>query len=378
MRVENAAAEEVADDLNPAFQPFRFTVTKPLAQGRVRLLTLAGFAQWLSETPSGLVQVARLETPFETGLFRVGNWTDEQAFEPTQRAKSPRTLVRETQQRRDVPDDIRAWLVPDETQPDWDDPVFCVWATRATRACLMAIATEVNAGSDFSFRGNAQLTIGEPEAGYKPPMRQFWQLQRTVSWIYENPSETETRFRLINYELGRLGRSSNVAITDVLEYMGVALESAKLAFQYSLAKVSSDTAKSLSDLRKSLSEETSRLSEMVRQVISAVSGVVFVGIGLIAARFSTSTPKLALIIMGFVLCCYVFFVIRSGKNHIAQQRNMRTVWRKRLYGYISDNDYKAMILDPAGKSEDQFHSAALWGGFVTGGIALAILAAVCL
>lgn len=378
VRVENAATEEVLAALDPAFEPFRITITKPVVEGRTRLLTLSGFSDWLSGNPSGIVQVARCSAPFITGLFRVDDWLGHADFEPAQRSKSPRLLVRETQQQRVVPDDVRAWLSEEASAPDWDEPTFRIWARKATLACLMSVATEVNAGADLTFRGTAQLTIQQPDPAYVPTERQFWHLQRTVSWVYENPSETETRFRLINYELGRLGRSANVAIQDVLEYVGIALESAKLAFQYSLAKISSDTAKSLSDLRKSLSEETARLSEIVRQVTTAVSGTIFIGIGLVAARFSTDTPPIALFVMGLVLCGYVGLIIYSGYKQITYQREMRIVWRERLYGYISNDDYKRMILDPAGKSESQFHSAALIGGAVTLIIFLAIILSVSL
>lgn len=375
VRVENAAAEMI-DELNPAFAPFRFTITKPDFPGRTRILTLTGFSQWLRIEPLGLVQVARSQAPFETGSFRIGDWADVETFEPAQRAKSPRSLVREMQQQRVVPDDIRPWIISETLQPEWNDPTFQAWVEISTVQCLRSLATEVNAGSGFTFRGNAQLTVQEPEDDFRPPLNFFGNLQRAVRWVYENPSETETRFRLMNFEFGRLGRSPSVCINDVLDYSAVALESARLAFQYSLSKVSSESARALSDLRKSLSEETSRLSEMIRQVITAVSSAVFIGIGLIAARFSTNTPKLALVVMGFVLCGYVTLVIWSGHKHIKMQQEMRMTWRERLYGYISNNDYKKMILDPAGKAENHFHCSAYIGGGVTAAIAIAILIAV--
>lgn len=372
VRVENAAAEEVVDDLNAAFQPFRLTVSKPEIEGRVRLLTLCGFDRWLSGDPVGAVQVARCQRPFETGLFRVGDWTDDGEFEATQRSKSPRALVREMQQNRVVPDDIRPWLARDMAQTDWNDPIFQVWAKHATLACIMALATEVNAGTQISFRGSAQLTIDHPDVGYLPSASRFAFLQKLVEWVYENPSETETRHRLSSFELGRLGRSGNVDVDNVLEYSPIALESAKLAFQYSLAKISSDTSKSLAELRKSLSDETSRLSEMIRQIIAAVSGTVFVGIGLIAARFSTDTPPAALSIMALVLVAYVVFVVYSGHKQIVNQRKMRRIWREKLYGYISDDEYKKMVLDPADETEDQFNLAATWGLSIAGAITVAV------
>jgi uncharacterized integral membrane protein len=218
--------------------------------------------------------------------------------------------------------------------------------------------------------------MAEPDGqGEALSAARFLALQKAVSWVYESKSEAETRFRLMNYEFGRLGRSGRAILDNVADYAPIALESAKLAFQYSLAKVSSESAKALADLRKSLSEETGRLSEMVRQIINAVSGAVFIGIGLVAARISTDTPPIALLIMGLVVSGYVALIIYSGIKQIQFQREMRTVWRERLYGYISNEDYKKMVLTPAGKAEDQFYTSAIIGGIIAFLIVVALVVA---
>lgn len=378
VRAENGAAEEVAADFDAAFAPFRFTIQKPMVHGRQRLLTLVGFDQWLGGTPSGLVQVARSAAPFETGAFRVGNWSDVAEFEPAQKAKSPRSLVREVSQTRSVPDDIRPWLVSDSISPEWDDVVFCRWRLSSVLPLLRSVAAEVDAGKSVCFAGSARLWMDEPNSVADPSEGRFGILQRLVAWVYESPSETETRFRLLNLEFGRLGRSGRVDVDGVLEYAPVALEGARMAFQYSLAKVSADSVKALADLRKSLSEETARLSDAVRQIVNAVSGAIFIGIGLVAARFVTDTPSVALILMGLVLAGYVGIVIYSGYKYLKIQREMRVVWRERLYGYISQSDYKAMILDNAAKAEDQFFFTSWLGGALTLGIVIMLIVTVAL
>lgn len=377
VRVENGAAEEVDGEIDQAFGPYRFVISKPVIADRVRLLTLAGFKEWLSQTPVGLVQVATARSPFETEAFRLGSWDDSERFEAGARTKSPRTLVREINRERVVVEDIRPWICRDAPVPDRDDSVFHCWHSIAVLHNVRAIASEVHAGRELCFSGSAQLWVSEPdeEARALLPDARFISLQRAVSWVYENKSEAETRFRLINYEFGRLGRSGRATINNVAEYAPIALESAKLAFQYSLAKVSSESAKALADLRKSLSEETGRLSEMVRQIVNAVSGAVFIGIGLVAARVTTDTPPLALLVMGLVVSGYVSLVIYSGIKQIKFQREMRTVWRDRLYGYISNEDYKKMVLIPAGKAEEQFHQSAIAGGVIAALIMVSLLVA---
>jgi hypothetical protein len=376
VRVENAAAEEIDGNIDPAFGPYRFTISKPTIADRVRLLSLVGFQDWLSRTPAGLVQVATATSPFETEAFRVGSWDDTERYEAAARTKSPRTLVREINRERVVAEDIRPWICRDLPAPDWDDPVFECWRPLAVLQGIRALATEVHAGREICFSGSAQLLMAEPDGqGEALSAARFLALQKAVSWVYESKSEAETRFRLMNYEFGRLGRSGRAILDNVADYAPIALESAKLAFQYSLAKVSSESAKALADLRKSLSEETGRLSEMVRQIINAVSGAVFIGIGLVAARISTDTPPIALLIMGLVVSGYVALIIYSGIKQIQFQREMRTVWRERLYGYISNEDYKKMVLTPAGKAEDQFYTSAIIGGIIAFLIVVALVVA---
>lgn len=374
--VVNSAAEDVDGALDPVFAPFRLTFQKPTLEGATRYLTLTGFNAWLADPAPGIVQVATASCAFETGANRISDWEDNTHFDVSPATKSPRALVRELNQNRVVPDDIRPWILRSSGTQGLDDPVFSSWRLRATQNGLRSLATEVSAGREICFSGSAQFWVTEGElSAYDMDSRRFSNIQKLVAWVYENSSDAETRFRLVNNEFGRFGRSGRGSVLDVADYAPISYESARLAFQYLLAKVSSDSAKALSDLRKSLSEETSRLAEMVRQIVTAVSGAVFVGIGLIAARFSSETPKLALLIMGVVVTGYVILIVISGRKQITLQREMRLVWRDRLYGYISNDDYKKMILDVAVKAEGQFDTAVNIGSFITFLIMLALAVA---
>ncbi|WP_426035881.1 hypothetical protein [Brevundimonas sp. DC300-4] len=374
-QVEDNANEIVMGALDAAFEPYRLHAAKPVTPGRIRFLTIAGFKDWLSREPAGLTQVVANLSPFSTGAFRLGDWADMGEHQIAPPTKSPRSLVRETSEQRVTPVDIRPWILTVGETPDWDDPTFRVWRRQASRECLRALASEVDSGLEFRFMGSACLRVTDtaPDEGDISPAS-FTALQLLTRWVYESESDAETRFRLVNHEFARLGRTGRSTFKEVLDYAEIALEGARLAFQYNLAQVSADSAKALSDLRKSLSDETGRLAEMVRQLIGAVAGAIFAGIGLIAARITTETPAPALLTMGVVLGGYITFIILNGYRQIALQRELRLEWQKRLYSYISNEDYRRMVLNPAGKAEGHF-TAAAWGGGV---ITALVLVALCL
>lgn len=46
------------------------------------------------------------------------------------------------------------------------------------------------------------------------------------------------------------------------------------------------------------------------------------------------------------------------------QQGMRQKWRGRLYRFVPDAGYRAMVLDPAGRAESMFTVAAVSGGII--------------
>ncbi|MBX4158709.1 hypothetical protein K4A07_16435, partial [Lactiplantibacillus plantarum] len=65
-----------------------------------------------------------------------------------------------------------------------------------------------------------------------------------------------------------------------------------------------------------------------------------------------------------IVVLYVSAVIISGWIFMTLQQDMRRKWRSRLYRFVPDADYKAMVLDPARRAEAMFGVAAIAGSVI--------------
>ncbi len=366
---DRAGSPTPRGQLQAAFQPFRMVLQKPAVDdGRLRLLTLAGFRQALlrADLPS-IVEHARCNRGFETYGFQVGGW-GQVARPPVVRdaLRSPRDLVKETAQERIAPADIGRWILSSKEVVE-GDPLFECWAELATVHIVRSLISEIMPDGRLVLRGIVRLQLGAPDGktyGEIGP-RGFSSLQQAAQWVYGNAREAETRLGLFINEMTR-SASNNVSCAEGFQNCADALEGARLAFQLGLEGLSKDTMKALSDLRKSLSDETAKLSDVTRQLALAVAGSIFLGMGVILTKQTSNISHMGVVFFGLVIAIYVCFVGLSGHQYILLQRDLRDEWRKVLYRFISDDEYRRMVANPAKKSEDNFYDACIVGAISLG------------
>ncbi len=127
----------------------------------------------------------------------------------------------------------------------------------------------------------------------------------------------------------------------------------------------------MSDLRKAVSDEATKLSDTTRQLATAVAGALFGGIALIVARLTVPTPgaplSVAIALIGIVLALYVAAMIVTGWTFMKLQGDLRSEWRSRLYRFVPESDYQALVETPAKSAEDGFKTAA-WISIVMTGL----------
>lgn len=367
------AAEDAAESETPIaeirheFEPFRLVITKPIAEnGRLRLLTICGFRDRLAQPNlPGIIEHARVLAPFETQAFKVVEWGGSaEQYSPSSELRSPRELVRETAQVRQVPSDLRPWLLQGEVRSE-DCPVFRAWAANSAINVARSLVTEVLEDGRLTLRGVMRLQ-------FEPPTRStfaefgfpgFRAMQRAAHWIYENAREAETRLGLFVNEMSRSARH-NVSCAEGFQSVDEALEGARLAFQLGLEGLSKDTMKALSDLRKSLSDETAKLSDISRQLALAVAGSIFLGMGAILTKSASNLSLMGALFLGLILSAYVAFVGLSGHQFIELQKDLRNEWRRILYRFISDSEYRIMVDAPSHKAERNFYDACVAAGLL--------------
>jgi hypothetical protein len=354
------------DELDEDLAPFRVTIAKPPAgTDAARILTDVGFAAWLAEPNASVCQVARLSRPFETG------WDEPSTpFEPAEETASPRSLVREYNGQARAPGDVRTWLLRDVDGGLFDNSTFQVWMAAAAVHTLHAVPDEIDpVNGSLKFKGPPRLALhvmpDVNEVLSELSIGGFKNLQRAVRWVFENAREAEVRHALFATEVARSGIATDRAEIYLREHAEAALDGAKIAYQASLAQLSSETLKALADLRKAVTEETAKVTEATRQIGGAVAAALAVGIGLMAARVTSAASGNLIIAIMIVAAAYVSMVILSGLQFTWLQRDLRRSWQSRLYRYLPRSEYQELVLTPTGRAEASLFWVAGIGGFIT-------------
>lgn len=371
LAIEDATPEAItADQISEAYGPYRLVVTKPIPpDGVATAVTRAGLADWLrDEARAPVLWVAGLPAAFETRANRIAPWSDTTAFEPTPTGCDPRKVVRELAPERLVGARIDQWLLRD---PELDPPVghwaFATWAKAAFAVLLRALSDEVEEDGNLLFRGPpvSRLTpeVDHVDALGLDGMRA---VQRAAAWVFESSVEMRPRHDLFAPEIARTAHSGKGAGASFRLAAGPALEGATMARAFGLSEVSRDSLKAMTDLRKAVGEEIGKLSETTRSIAAAVAAALFAGIALIAGRLVLDKPALivkqAAAVIGLVLFLYVAAIIASGWQYVRLQRRLRQEWHSKIYRFMPDDDYKAMVIKPAAAAELGFFVAAWIGG----------------
>lgn len=363
----DSLSEDLAD-----FGPFKLFIKKPAPtiNDAIILFTHAGLKHWLvtDDRPHTLI-VAGLKAPIETYGVLLTTWSDREKFVPKVGVTNPRRIVRDLGSSGVLPDDLAPWLVRDVDALTIDSEPARIWARRSADYLIASIADEIKTDGSLVFRGPPLREFQRPEHVFdRGSVDDFRDLQGLVGWVYENSSEAETRRSLVSAELSSSGYGGNDLATMFPQCAAV-LQGARIAHQMGLKKLSMDALKSLSDLRKAVSDEASKLAESVRQLAAAVTGAVFAGVGVIAARLTLAIDvpafRWVMMVLALVLLLYVTAVILSGWQFLKIQQQLRTRWRKRLYRYLSDEEYEDLVVRPSKAAETGFWTAALISAVVS-------------
>lgn len=359
------AANEIADDLRAEFAPFIVTIAKPEDPGVLRILSLHGFRQLLrSDEQQEIWQVASAAKGFSSELSSFQPWGHAEIFSPSPPTKSPLKLVREAAEQRNVPADIRRWLPRSEISSElWTDSVFQSFARLAVPALINSLASEILPKEAVIFSGPPKLRLSLPDerTAEQLGVAGFNSLRSVVGWVYENSQAAEQRHGLYCAEFARSSSPEGEVGSVFAKSASDALDSARLAYQLSLSDIGKEAIKAQGDLRKAIADDTAKMIDNSRSVAAAVAVSIATGIGLVAARASSATPGWVLCGISAVTGVYLISIVISGWMFLSLQRDIRKQWRKRLYRFISQEDYDAMVDRPAGRVEKIYYIAGLIG-----------------
>jgi hypothetical protein len=319
-----------------------------------------------SNNPPAVLKCGRSTRAFDTRTVRICPIGDDAPFAPAAFVASPRRAVREVGNVRLVPERIGQWLAVDPATLPWLDPAFQVWAGMAAPNLVRSLANEVD-DDVVTFRGPplVRLLMSNPAPATAMGAKNFAALSNAASWVFDNEREMEMRHGLFASEIARLANRDQDAYGTIGRLASDGLESARIAYGLNLSQVSRDSLKAQADLRKAVSDETSRLSDGTRTLAGAVATSLSAGLGVVLAKLTTKLPDWMLVGLTLVLTLYVGSVIWSGWRFVVVQRSIRTEWRRKLYQFLPEADYRSMVEEPASMAEDGFRLAAISGGGLT-------------
>lgn len=368
---ENAAdgVVDLRDGFDAALEPYRLTIRKPAVVRSAVILTLVGLQQWLEKDgPGNIVRHVQTDRPFATLARHFVGWNDATVPSPREtKRRSPRDLVRESGD-PSVPERIEPWLLdmPLSHMPI-GDPVFDVWARLSLPVALRSLASEILADGTIVYAGPPKLKLAKA-ASLQESNELLLEYQRALRWVFDTEHQSEIRHGLMGAELSR--HSIDGAITA--GSLQAALEGDKIAYQLSLTEISRDSLKAIADVRKAVSDEINKTADTARQLATAVAGAVFLGLGVVAARVTSSAPPSILIALSVVLAAYVGSIIYASAHFMRLQDKLRSDWKQRFFSFLGTDDYKKLVTDPLAEAKHGFVVVA----WVAGLISLAMVAGI--
>lgn len=355
------------DEFDDRLAPFTVVFQKPSADPGIGFVTNRSFSEWMKSPSSvGIVRVACATKCFSTESFVVTPWEEDIQGYTADSRKSPTRLVRADGGDAVVPQDIRPYLLVenDFDAVSWEDPIFIIWLSAALRALPSCLASDVfSASGEIEFRGKPRLRLKNNMEDFsgKLTLAGFKNLQSAARWVYDVERESELRHSLLTQEVSRLvplPLEENL-LTAVEKHLGVALEGARIAYEFGLQEMSKDALKGLSELRKAIVDETQKTLDSTRQLLLGVAGATFYALGLIAARMVSKVEPWLINAMAVVGFLYVISVILVNSRALNQQRDMRGQWRNKLYRYLTSDEYLQLVDAPVQRSETIFETA-MW------------------
>lgn len=348
--------------------PFSVVFQKPSLENGVGFVSNRALAEWLISPASvGLVFVATAESSFTTESFVVSPWDEGVQGVVANGRKSPTKLVRTDGGSNAVPYDVRPYLLTEQCleSVDWNDPVFCLWVESALRALPSCLASDVvSATNEIEFRGKPRIRIKRDVKMHSSGVTSagFGGLQAAVRWVYDVEREAELRHSLLIQELSRLIDPEEDLSSVIEKRLSMALDGAKIAYEFGLQEMSKDALKGLSDLRKVVVDETHKSLDNSRQLLLSLAGAAFYALGLIAARMISKVEPWLISVMAIVGLTYVFSIIVVNSRALEQQRVMRSQWRAKLYRFLTTEEYGQLVDGPINRTELMF-KVMMWMAF---------------
>ena len=372
----DALGDEIDLAAAPGGEEIRFQVGKTVSATTAFCLTVDGvrtaFADFEASPLFRQVWVACDFASFRTESCRVDPWDDEAcevaAADNELRVQDPRRLVKDFVGKR-VPKSVFPHLLASDKPAA--SAVFDAWQALAVPRLLHSLVNEVVATDieQLIITGTRPRKI---DCDVAPPYSQelFEAATDAARWVYGSGRDVDTRFTLFTYELSREW-PEGVSFKGGFAIRGeLALEAAQTAFSAHVRETSKDTLKSLGDLRKTLSEEVTKVVSQTRDLLGTmwrdfmVAATAFLGrTALLGADkpLNNSGPLKALLCGAAVYLVFSLLLsLRTNGEFMRIAEASRADWRRKLYGFLNDEDFQKLSDAPLKQSTQEYKRAVRW------------------
>jgi hypothetical protein len=315
-----------------------------------------GAIRALAELAAGApkaVWVAASFDAFSTGSLLVCPWGGPQEYEGLRdEMESPRKLVRD-QTHNLTSISVIPWLLL--APPEQPSPIFARWRTLAGINLAFVLPFEIRAidGTDYVvLKGprSQPLGVAAPPANWDD--QAFDTLVETVRWVYSPRRDAEAKFLFLNRELSLSWRDADRWPEGLAHILRQALTSTRDEFAFYLQDQSRDAIKSLADLRKGLQEEVAKTQQATRDLLAALWRDFAVAALVLALRsppisstaiLHPEVVRLVTLSAAALLVISLLITVVSNARFNALSNVSRADWRQRLYSFLSDADWNALV-----------------------------------
>lgn len=309
---------------------------------------------------------------FKTESCSVDPWTDDSLAVPSEdegaRVPDPRRLVKDFVGGR-VPKSVFPYLLTSSVPAP--SRIFEKWKDLSVARLLHSLVNEVISAdeAEIVITGTRPRKISSNlNAPYSDEL--FTAATNAARWIYASGRDVDTRFALFTYELSREWPDS-LALKDGFAVRGEnALEAAKTAFRAHVQETSKDTLKSLGDLRKTLSEEVTKVVSQTRELLGTMWRDFMVAVTAFLGRvvflgsdkpLSDPAPLKALLSGAAIfLLLSLVLTLRANAKFMEISDASRSEWRRKLYGFLSDDDFRKLSDVPLADSTREYKRTVRW------------------
>lgn len=375
-----AAIDVLGDEIDlveaPGGEDVRFQIVKTVSVTTAFCFTVDGvrtaFADFEASPLFRQVWVACDFESFRTESCRIDSWNDEAcevaAASDEVRVPDPRRLVKDFVGKR-VPKSVFPHLLASDKLAA--SAVFDAWQTLAVPRLLYSLVNEVIATDleQVIITGTRPRKIDSDVA---PPYSKelFEAATDAAQWVYGSGRDVDTRFTLFTYELSREW-SEDVSFKSGFAIRGeLALEAAKTAFSVHVRETSKDTLKSLGDLRKTLSEEVTKVVSQTRDLLGTMWRDFMVAATAFLCRtvllgadkpLNNSGPLKALLFGATAFLVFSLLLsLRTNGKFMRIAEASRTEWRRKLYGFLNDEDFQKLSDTPLEQSTREYRRTVRW------------------